>query len=414
MLADECAFKSRLVSLSLSPSPAFQSDEIARMQYMATFHNPNEPLECISKMGTDVRVARSATIIYCGFCCKPFSCAGKGLGFDDERYGDNFALLAQAMRQRRDEQGLWDPCLICENVPTLLNHLGLEHLERLGYYCKIYIVSGSQFRCASARQRLVLVGFREKAALERFTPPRPQATAPTPLRTVLKKYSSKVGQELFLTTGKFTIASERSHVVGPNYPMGARSPTSSYGSLQTPGTLLCLAEEHQQRETPLSAAEVKRLHAGGLRKLHPTEQLASFSFEPHEYPQFKGALNEQYKSVAQTICLNVFEAFTAEALAALGKPGVRDKLYAQLDGMGITAHRGGDAGGNAHACDGGTDAAALPAWLEARVSKCGVPFHKYAPLREADDPEDDLSEYEKANHANIEANRKKLEELGLL
>ena len=76
--------------------------------------------------------------------------------------------------------------------------------------------------------------------------------------------------------------------------------------------------------------------------------------------------------------------------------------------------QGHSAGGNAHACDGGTDAAALPAWLEARVSKCGVPFHKYAPLREADDPEDDLSEYEKANHANIEANRKKLEELGLL
>ena len=62
---------------------------------------------------------------------------------------------------------------------------------------------------------------------------------------------------------------------------------------QTPGTLLCLAKEHESRTTPLSVAEIKQLHMGELRKLHPTEQLASFSFEPHEYPQFKGGLNEQ-------------------------------------------------------------------------------------------------------------------------
>ena len=69
----------------------------------------------------------------------------------NELYGDNFALLAQATRQREDELGLWDPCLICEYVPTLLNHLTLEHLKSLGYYCKIYMVSGSQLQCASAR-----------------------------------------------------------------------------------------------------------------------------------------------------------------------------------------------------------------------------------------------------------------------
>ena len=61
---------------------------------------------------------------------------------------------------------------------------------------------------------------------------------------------------------------------------------------------------------------------------------------------------------------------------------------------------------------GGIDA--LPAWLEARVSKHDVPFYKYTPLREAEDPEDDLCEYEKWINANIAANREKLAELGLL
>lgn len=245
-------------------------------------------------MGTDQRVSRLATIIYCGFCCKPFSCAGKGLGFEDERFGNNFDLLATALRERKELLGLCDPCLICENVPTLLNHLLLEHLEKLGYYSKIFIVSGSQFRCASARQRLVLVGFRDKAVLARFTPPPPQATAPMPLHTVIKNYSNATGRDLFIPASKFNMAVEgKTHVVSAGFLLGARSPTSSYGSLRTPGTLLCLAEGYQARETPLNAAEIKRLNTGELRKLHPTEQLACFSFQQHEYPQFKGGLHEQ-------------------------------------------------------------------------------------------------------------------------
>ena len=46
-------------------------------------------------MGHDPRVEHSATIVLCGCCCKPFSCAGRGLGFDDANFGDNFDLLAQ-------------------------------------------------------------------------------------------------------------------------------------------------------------------------------------------------------------------------------------------------------------------------------------------------------------------------------
>ena len=189
---------------------------------------------------------------------------------------------------------------------------------------------------------------------------------------------------------------------------------------------MCLAAEYQSRGTPLSAAEIKRLNTGELRKMHPTEQLAAFSYEPHEYPQLKGQLSDQYKAVAQTICLNAFEAFTAEALAAMGNLAVREKLYAHIDALQPTTprvgerdgERGGERGGcNASGCgaseSNGKDTE-LPAWLEARISKHGVPFYRYAPLREDDESEDELCQYERQNLANIAANRKKLEELGLL
>lgn len=392
-------------------------DPEARAAYLATFDFRHAPLDNISKMGTGASVARPATIVYCGFCCKPFSTEGKRLGFKDETFGDNFSLMAQAL-QARLAAGIYDPCLICENVPNLLNFLSLDHLKKLGYYVKVFVVSGSHFRCANVRERLVLVGFRDKAAFDRFTPPPPQANKPAALRSVLKPYSTTTGLDLFLNATQFKLANEHSHVVGLGWPSGARSPTSSYGSLKTPGTLLCVSRAFETRETPLTVHEIKELNTGDLRKLHPDEILASFSFRPEERPRLVGTLQVQYTAVAQTICLNVFEAFTVEVLAAIGKPGPRDRLYASLEDPAVC--RGTTSLGGSSSTSGSSSSSARhtgpPCWLEPRLSKLGVPFAKYMPLRGTDDdllPEDSLSEYEKQNLASIEHNRSILVELGL-
>jgi len=93
--------------------------------------------------------------------------------------------------------------------------------------------------------------------------------------------------------------------------------------------------------------------------------------------------------------LNVFEAFTAEALAAMEKPDMRQALYARLDGMGCTTHRGSDSGASADA---------LPSFLEAQVSKLGVPFYRYRPLSEAEVGADE-DEYDRDEQARIAENR---------
>ncbi len=380
---------------------ACDSDSRARTTYLSTFGHAMEPLHNITEMGADPRVAMSATIMYCGFCCKPFSTAGHCRGFDDENYGNNLELLMTALNQRLIG-GLWDECLICENVPNLLSFLTLHHLKQLGFYCHIYVVSGVHFRCANVRERLVLVGFRNKDAYERFTPPPPQATTPTPLRTVLKNFTTTTGDSLFISAKDFKQADEGSHVVGRGWPSGARSPTSSYGSLRTPGTLVCVKQQYDTREAALALDDIKKLHYGELRKLHPDELLASFSFRQDEMPRLMGNWTEQYNQVCQTICLNVFEAFSAEALAALGKYEPREQLYARLDGMGVEAHRIGTPASD--------DAA--PDWLDARYSKHGVRFEKYVLGSTVKlHPEDDLCDYERQNRQNQERNRIFLEEL---
>lgn len=124
---------------------------------------------------------------------------------------------------------------------------------------------------------------------------------------------------------------------------------------------------------------MSRLHRGDVRKLHPDEILASFSFKPHEMPRFAGKLNSQYTAVCQTVCVNVVEALAAEALAAMGKHGPRDELRRRLTGAGMGRADAADVGDNA------VDEGELPPWLERRTSAHGVMYHKYVALAAMDE-----------------------------
>ena len=257
---------------------ACDSDGAARAVYLASFINASPSLDNLNKMGTDPRVARASNIIMCGFCCKPFSPCGDLLGFDDERFGDNYLLMTAALKGRRDK-GVFDPCLICENVPNLLSFITPEQLalESLGYHCKLFVVSGAHFRCANMRVRVVyarwrwksgtalstaqqlfsplssaqllsstkalasrsplrLVGFLDPQHLANFTPPPPQSIRPTPIVSALKEY--EISSDLYLRKPTAGCDFKRCHVVGRGYPMGAHSLTSSYGSYNSPGTLI--------------------------------------------------------------------------------------------------------------------------------------------------------------------------------
>jgi len=79
---------------------------------------------------------------------------------------------------------------------------------------------------------------------------------------------------------------------------------------------------------------------------------------------------------------------------------MRQALYARLDGMGCTTHRGSDSGAGADT---------LPSFLEAQVSKLGVPFYRYRPLSEAEaevgGDEDEQCEYDRDEQARIAENR---------
>ena len=200
---------------------------------------------------------------------------------------------------------------------------------------------------------------------------------------------------------------------------GARSPVSSYGAPGTPGTLICTNPRFANTERPLSQSELLSLDVfGDVRKLHPDEILASFSYRQHELPRLVGSLADQYKMVSQTICLkcvamesshggpivasrcvigptcmcastlcSVFEAFTAEALHAMGITAPRTRLHERLqqEYPGIEK--------------------AKTELEERRDKTSGIEYTKYKTLTIDPLDEDQLSEYELARLRTMEANR---------
>lgn len=138
---------------------------------------------------------------------------------------------------------------------------------------------------------------------------------------------------------------------------------------------------------------MRQLQFGEVRKLHPDELLASLSFQQHELPRLSGSWNEQYSKVCQTICVNVFEAFAAEALAAMGLTAPRDALRRQVtaDQARSNAQASGGAAAAGHGDEPGVDGldpGEVHAWLdqledlEPRSSPQSLPYEKYKPLKD--------------------------------
>jgi hypothetical protein len=345
---------------------ACDSNKDARLVYQASFTSPQPPLGDITEMGSDARVLRSSDIFFATFCCKPFSQAGKGEGLSHKVYGNNLELLISTLKERRQRHVL-DSALIVENVPNMLNKVTSANLEELGYHFRCYVVSGELFRCANVRERLILVGFLSKAHLDAFSPPPPQCDEPTPLRSELKHYDVESAHHLFVRPDDLAKAKKdrHVHVVGRGWPRGASSPTGSYGNITGIGTLVCVDPRFDKQTTKLTLDDLRRCDFGCVRRMHVTETLASMSFKSTEMPSIWSegfSRSIVHELVAQTVCVNVIEAFAAEALAAMGIDKPREELRARVQ----RANSGRE-----------LEMGPLDGWSTEGVSETGVPRRMY-------------------------------------
>lgn len=103
-------------------------------------------------------------ILLAGFPCQPFSIAGKGLGFADTR-GTLFFNIHEILRAKKPR------AFLLENVKRLTSHQGgqtfglmKKMLTALGYQVFSNVLNSLDFGLPQKRERLYIVGFREKTA----------------------------------------------------------------------------------------------------------------------------------------------------------------------------------------------------------------------------------------------------------
>ncbi len=122
-------------------------------------------------------------LLLAGFPCQPFSIAGLRGGFTDDR-GTLFFEIRRILEAKRPR------AFVLENVKQLRGHDGgktLKHImrtltEELGYSVDWEILNALDFGLPQRRERILIVGFRDKVAFDW-----PQGGVPmTPLREILE------------------------------------------------------------------------------------------------------------------------------------------------------------------------------------------------------------------------------------
>lgn len=104
-----------------------------------------------------------------GFPCQAFSIMGKMQGFADTR-GTMFFEIERILRYRKPK------AILLENVKQLVGHdkgrtfkVIQDHLAELGYHVKWKVLNALDFGVPQRRERVIIVGFRNKKFAERMS-----------------------------------------------------------------------------------------------------------------------------------------------------------------------------------------------------------------------------------------------------
>lgn len=107
-------------------------------------------------------------LLLAGFPCQSFSIIGKRQGFSDTR-GTMFFEIERILGYHKPEY------ILLENVKQLVSHNGgktfstiIDSLHNLGYHIKWNILNALDFGIPQKRERVIIVGFRDKAKYDKF------------------------------------------------------------------------------------------------------------------------------------------------------------------------------------------------------------------------------------------------------
>jgi len=151
-----------LSSRNLQVECVFSSDidQEARRAYEANFGE--KPTGDIKEV--EAHDVPDHDLLLAGFPCQPFSIMGESKGFDDTR-GTLFFDIARILKEKKPA------AFVLENVKQLASHDEgrtlsriLETLDALGYTHSHRVLNALNFGLPQKRERILIVGFRDKVS----------------------------------------------------------------------------------------------------------------------------------------------------------------------------------------------------------------------------------------------------------
>lgn len=149
-------------------------DKACKDTYDLNFKDSKLIVEDIRKIG--VEDLPQFDFLLAGFPCQAFSIAGHRQGFGDKKGRGNLFFDIARMIEEREPDGF-----LLENVKNLKSHdnkrtfrIISETLERLNYHIKAKVLNSMEFgNVPQNRERIYIVGFKDKNITERFKFPDP-------------------------------------------------------------------------------------------------------------------------------------------------------------------------------------------------------------------------------------------------
>lgn len=273
--------------------------------YDLNFKDSKLVVEDIRKIGIDD--LPKFDFLLGGFPCQAFSIAGYRQGFSDEKgRGNLFFDIARILEARKPEG------FLLENVKNLKSHDGgktfkiiEDALKDLGYYVKVKVLNTMEYgNIPQNRERIYIVGFRNKSYSDRFEFP-----SPVKLTTKITDLLEKNVPEKYYYNGKPLFEKLRNSVKDEGKVYQWRR---QYVRENKSGVCPTLTANMGMGGHNVPIIKDKK----GIRKLTPLECFRIQGF-PKDYILPKISDSSLYKQAGNSVSVPVVEAVAKQMMKAM-------------------------------------------------------------------------------------------------
>lgn len=252
-------------------------------------------------------------VIMGGFPCQAFSIAGDRKGFDDEKgRGTLFFEMLRLIKVKKPR------AVFFENVKNLVSHdngntfrVIMDSLKEAGYHCDSLVMNAMDYgNVPQNRERIYIVGFRNKKDLERFHFPEP-IDLTTSLEDVID-FTHKVDEKYYYTPGKYINNLYEKLNMAMDDPKAVYQWRRKYVRKNKSGVIPTLTANQGEGGHNVCLVRTKY----GIRKMTPAECFYAQGF-PKTFRLPKMVDSRLYKQAGNSVCVSVINRIAEQMALAM-------------------------------------------------------------------------------------------------